>query len=192
MRNVSIMFVFALSACSPVSQQTGLRSPSENGESMPQQTHVTFASDAREPPRDTDLLVTTETTCPVGRSCDIVEVIDVHTNASSADKGFEELRAMARVKQADAVLSAEFEHGGKDKPSHLSAMFVRYGKPVPPHTVLGDIEVPSDGMDRDKGLARLMAKAHAMNGDQVIDVTFEHGEDGAQGVLKGRVIQFDR
>lgn len=177
MRTTSAIFVLAIAGCSPASQPTRL---AFSHEPRPQTA------------RAADLLVTTEPRCPKGRSCDIVEIVDVHTDATSEDKGFEELRAMAKARQADAVVSAEFEHGGQDKPSHLSAVIVRYGQPVPRHTVLGEIEVPSSGTDRDKGLTQLMAKAYAMSGDQVIDVTFEHGEDGAQGVLKGRVIRFDR
>lgn len=175
MRTMSMMFAFAIAACSPAAQ-----------------SRLAFSSDARSAKPATDLLVMTEPNCPAGRSCDIVQIVDLHTDATSEDKGFDELRAMAKARQADAVISAEFEHGGDDKPSHLSGVIVRYGRPVPPHTVLGEIEVPSAGTDRDKGLTALLAKAHAMSGDQVIDVTFEHGEDGAMGLLKGRVIRFDR
>ena len=176
------VFVFAIAACAPVSQGRSARAFDE----------PMLGVSSRSPPssRTTKLLVTTEPTCPVGHSCDIVAIVDVHTEATSEQKGFDELRAMAMAKQADAVVGAEFEHGGKDEPSHLSGVIVRYGRPVPPHVELGEIEIPSDGTDQDKGLAQMMAKAYAMGGDQVIDVTFEHGEEGAQGVLKGRVIRY--
>lgn len=29
-----------------------------------------------------------------------------------------------------------------------------------------------------------------MGGDQVIDVTFEHGDDGQQGHLRGKVVKY--
>lgn len=188
MHRAPALFVLSIAACTPVSQPAyqGLSASESLGHSD-QSSRV-----AAPAPAPSDLLVTTEQTCPPGRSCDIVAVIDVHTSASSEEKGFEELRAMARAKRADAVIGAEFEHGEGDNPSHLSAVLVRYGNPVPPHTVLGEIEVPSDGNDRDKGLTQLMSRAYAMSGDQVIDVTFEHGEDGKKGVLKGVVIRFDR
>lgn len=136
--------------------------------------------------------VTTSQECPSGHACDILEVVDLHTEAMSEDKGFAELRARAAAAGADAVVGAEFEHGAAGEPSHLSGVMVRYGQPVPPHVDLGPIDIPSDPADRDKGLATLTARAHEMGGDQVIDVVFDHGDDGAQGHLRGRVIKFTR
>ena len=148
-------------------------------------------SAAPTPPRG--ILVTTQPTCPKGiDGCDILEIVDVHTDAASEDKGFEELRRLARARGGDAVIGAEFEHGSDDERSHLSGVIVRYGAPVPPHTVIGDIDIASDPDDQRKGLDELMARASAMGGDQVIAVTFEHGEDGAMGRLHGRVIRFRR
>ena len=129
-------------------------------------------------------------TCPTGHHCDIVEVVDIHTQAASEDKGFDELRARAASLHGDAVLAAEFEHGEGKEPSHLSGMIVRYGQGVPPHVDVGMIDIPSDEKDENKGLVTLMERARAMGGDQVIDVTFEHGDDGAQGHLRGKVIRF--
>jgi uncharacterized protein YbjQ (UPF0145 family) len=63
---------------------------------------------------------------------------------------------------------------------------------VPPHVDLGEIDIPSDEDNEDKGLATLSARAHAMGGDQVIGVTFEHGDNGEQGHLKGRAIRYTR
>ncbi len=137
------------------------------------------------------LLVTTAQTCPRGHTCDILEVVDLHTNADSEDKGFDELRAHARAIGANAVVAAEFEHGDNGEPSHLSGMIVRYGKPIPPHVDLGEVDIPSDPQAIDKGLAMLAARAHEMGGDNVIGVTFEHGEDGAQGHLRGHVIRYE-
>ena len=136
------------------------------------------------------ILVTTQQTCPTGHDCDILDVIDIHTHATSEDKGFDELRARAARMGGDAVVGAEFEHGDGDEPSHLSGMIVRYGKPVPPHVDLGMIDIPSDEKDENKGLAELSRRARAMGGNQVIDVTFEHGDDGQQGHLRGKVIKF--
>lgn len=140
-----------------------------------------------------DILVTTQPTCPPRvAGCDILEIIDLHTDATSEDKGFEELRRLARARGGDAVIGAEFEHGEDRERSHLSGVIVRYGAAVPPHTVIGDVEVASDPDDQRKGLDELMARASSMGGDQVIAVTFEHGEDGAMGRLHGRVIRFQR
>ena len=136
------------------------------------------------------VLVIPEGNCPGDHHCDILEVVDIHTRADSQDKGFDELRARAAAMGADAVVGAEFEHGDGAEPSHLSGMIVRYGRPVRPHVDVGQIDIPSDENDENKGLAELGRRAHEMGGDQVIDVTFEHGDDGAQGHLRGKVIRF--
>jgi uncharacterized protein YbjQ (UPF0145 family) len=134
--------------------------------------------------------VVTEQNCPGGHACHILDVVDIHTQADSQDNGFDELRARAASMGGDAVVGAEFEHGDHGDPSHLSGMIVRYGRPAPPHTDLGMIDIPSDEKDENKGLAELSRRAHEMGGSQVIDVTFEHGEDGAQGHLRGKVIKY--
>jgi uncharacterized protein YbjQ (UPF0145 family) len=136
--------------------------------------------------------VITEDHCPGNHHCDILEVVDIHTAAASQDKGFDELRARASTMGADAVVGAEFEHGDGGEPSHLSGMIVRFGPPVPPHEDIGMVDIPSDERDEDKGLQELSRRATAMGGDRVIDVTFEHGEDGAQGHLRGKVIRYTR
>lgn len=140
-----------------------------------------------------EITITTEQTCPPQvSSCDILEIVDLHTDAASEDKGFDELRRLAARRGGDAVLGAEFEHGEGDERSHLSGIIVRYGDPIPPHVVLGEIDVPSDPDDQAKGLSELTARGHRMGGDQVIGVTFEHGEGGAKGHLRGRVIRYTR
>lgn len=136
------------------------------------------------------ILVIPGEACPDGHHCNILEVVDIHTRATSQDKGFDELRARAAALGADAVVGAEFEHGDGDEPSHLSGMIVRYGKPVPPHIDIGMIDIPSDENDENKGLAELTRRAVEMGGSQVINVTFEHGDDGAQGHLRGKVIKY--
>lgn len=142
------------------------------------------------PPTVQELLVSTQQTCPAAvDGCDILEIIDLHTDATSEDKGFDELRELARRRGGDAVIGAEFEHGEDDERSHLSGMIVRYSTAPPPHAVLGDVEIASDPDDQAKGLDQLMVRAAAMGGDQVIGVTFEHGENGGAGRLRGQVIR---
>jgi uncharacterized protein YbjQ (UPF0145 family) len=136
--------------------------------------------------------VSTEQNCPLrdGRPCEILEIVDLHTEATSEDKGFDELRARAAAEGGEAVMAAEFEHGEGDKPSHLSGMVVRYGQPIPAHETIGELDIPSDPTERDKGMTAMLERAHEMGGSRVIDVTFEHGEDGKQGHLRGRVIRY--
>ncbi len=62
----------------------------------------------------------------VGRMTEVVGVLDFHTDASTADKGFEQLKARAAALGADAVIGAEFEHGDPGEKSHLSGMAVRF------------------------------------------------------------------
>ena len=62
----------------------------------------------------------------VDRPTEVVGVLDFHSNATSEDKGFDELRAHAAAMGADAVIGAEFEHGEGNEPSHLSGMAVRF------------------------------------------------------------------
>jgi hypothetical protein len=62
----------------------------------------------------------------VDRPTEVVGVLDFHSQATSEDKGFEELRARAAAMGAEAVIGAEFEHGEGNEPSHLSGMAVRF------------------------------------------------------------------
>src|SRR5438552_10146629 len=90
---------------------------------------------------DPRILITTQQTCPPkAAGCDILEVVDLHTSATSEDKGFDELRVRAAARGGDAVIGAEFEHGEGNEPSHLSGMIVRYGQPAQPHVDLGRID----------------------------------------------------
>lgn len=177
MRITSVVVSFAFIGCGATPQAA--RSPSV------EDIHELTSS-----PGASRIVVIPEDHCPNGHNCDILDVIDIHTHATSQDKGFDELRARAAALGADAVVGAEFEHGDGNEPSHLSGMIVRYGRPVPPHVDVGTVDIPSDEKDQNKGLAELSRRAYQMGGNQVIDVTFEHGDDGAQGHLRGKVIRF--
>lgn len=139
------------------------------------------------------MLVTADRTCSAREgTCGILEVVDLHTRANSEDKGFDELRARAAALGADAVIGAEFEHGSEGEPSHLSGLIVRYGPPAPAYVDIGEVAVASDPNASDKGLAELIAKSRAIGGDRVVGVTFEHGEDGKPGQVKGRAVRYVR
>lgn len=131
--------------------------------------------------------------CPAPRAqmCFVLEIVDIHTDARSQAKGFDELRARAAALDADAVIGAEFEHGEAGR-SHLAGMIVRYGDPLPPYVEIGVIEIASDPNSADKGLAALLARGREMGADRVVDVTFEHGEDGAPGRVRGRAVKCAR
>jgi uncharacterized protein YbjQ (UPF0145 family) len=130
--------------------------------------------------------------CPGDHICTVLEVVDIHTRATSQDKGFDELRARAAALGADAVMDAEFEHGEGSEPSHLSGTIVRGCETIPPYQVIGAIDVESDPGSTDKGMAELHRRRVAMGGDMVIGITFEHGDNGEKGHLRGQVIRYTR
>lgn len=130
------------------------------------------------------------TTKSLGRPCEVVGVLDMHTNAESEDKGFDELRYRASALGADAVIGAEFEHGDNGEPSHLSGMAVKFAKPTPEYDVLGEIDIPSEPNSTDKGVAEMARRARQMGADLIVDVEFEHGDNGALGHLKGKAVRF--
>ena len=130
--------------------------------------------------------------CPSDHFCDVVEIVDIHTKATSQDKGFDELRLRAAELHAEAVVDAEFEHGEGGEPSHLSGTVVRGCKTIPSYTVIGSVDIESDGTDADKGMTELTRRRQAMGGDNVINIQFEHGDNGEKGHLRGNVIRYTR
>ena len=134
------------------------------------------------------VLVTPDTN--LGRHLDVVGVLDFHTAADSQEKGFDELRRKASELGADAVIGAEFEHGEKGEPSHLSGMAVKYApEDTRPYDVLGqlDIETPEDA--EDKGFETLKAKAWAMGADEIRGITFDHGKEGGTSHVRGTAVR---
>ena len=136
------------------------------------------------------IVVTTDKS--VGRDCEIVAVFDVHTDADSQDKGFDELRRRAAEVGADAVIGAEFEHGDDGEKSHLSGMAVKWTKPRPAYDPIGEIDIPSNEDDEDKGLDKMREEAKQMGADEVVNVQFEHGEEGQMGHLTGLAVKYRR
>jgi uncharacterized protein YbjQ (UPF0145 family) len=130
--------------------------------------------------------------CPNDHFCTVVEIVDLHTRATSEDKGFDELRARASALGADAVMDAEFEHGEGSEPSHLSGTIVRGCNTIPTYEVIGAVDIESDGESSEKGMAELHRRRAAMGGDLVIGIQFEHGEHGEKGHLRGKVIRYTR
>jgi uncharacterized protein YbjQ (UPF0145 family) len=177
MRIVSLSFALALAGCTQPTSAAEETLPPPS----PSDYHV-----------GSGVPITTQQSCPTGHACNILEILDLHTSATSEDKGFDELRARAAAAGADAVIGAEFEHGDDGGQSHLSGVLVRYATPPPPHEDLGEIDIPSNEDDQDKGMAAMSERMREMGGDQVINVTFEHGDDGAQGHLRGMVIRYNR
>ena len=174
-----VALLAALSACASTSSQVQTSFATSGGSGSSESSSSS-----------TDIVVTTAKS--LDRSCEILEVFDIHTHADSEDKGFDELRARAKAIGADAVIGAEFEHGDGNEPSHLSGMAVKYTQPTPPYDVLGNIDIPSDEDASDKGLDAMKEQARAMGADEIIDVHFEHGEEGKLGHLTGVAVKYRR
>ena len=129
---------------------------------------------------------------PKGRTM-VLGVLDMHTSATNPDKGFDVLRVRAAQLGADAVIGAEFEHGDGDEPSHLSGMAIRYlGGVERPYVVLGRIDIATAEDADDKGYDAMRAKAAAIGADEVIDVKFDHGEEGGVSHLTGTAVRHVR
>ena len=175
MRAAMLLLVLALvPACATTSHPFGSSTP---------------RSTARAAPIDSSRIVVTTSNDPQ-RPSEVVALLDIHTDADTEDKGFDELRARAAALGADAVISADFDHGDSGGKSHLSGVAVRYIKPIPAYDVLGTIDITSDPDSENKGLPELRKRAKEMGADWVVGIHFSHGEEGQQGHLTGTAVKF--
>lgn len=125
------------------------------------------------------------------KPCEVVGVLDFHTDATSEDKGFDELRREAARLGADAVISAEFEHGEEGEKSHLSGVAIRWKTPDDrPFVELGPIDIATPEDADDKGFEAMRAQARAMGADKIVNVHFEHGAEGAMSHLTGTAVRY--
>jgi uncharacterized protein YbjQ (UPF0145 family) len=126
-----------------------------------------------------------------GFPTEVVAVLDFHTEETSQDKGFDELREKAAELGATEVIGAQFEHGAEGEKSHLSGMAV---KPRVddhrPFVVIGQIDIATPEDADDKGFERMRAQARALGADKVVDVRFEHGEEGGMSHLTGQAVKY--
>lgn len=110
----------------PISAPTGAAPLGSGLELELDERAFTFTPDAAPAPEPVEVarvIVTHDR--EIGYPSEVVGVLDFHSQASSEDKGFAELRARAAALGADAVIGAEFEHGEDGGLSHLSGMAVR-------------------------------------------------------------------
>ncbi len=125
------------------------------------------------------------------KPCEVVGVLDFHTDATSEDKGFDELRREAARLGADAVISAEFEHGEEGEKSHLSGVAIRYKSlDERPIVEVGRIDIATPEDDDDKGFEKMRAQARALGADKVVNVHFEHGAEGGMSHLTGIAVRY--
>lgn len=120
----------------------------------------------------------------------VVAVLDFHTAAESQDKGFEELRARATALGADEVIGAEFEHGEKGEPSHLSGMAIKYQPDdTRAYKVIGNIDIATPEDADDKGFDKMRSRGRELGADKIVDVVFKHGEEGGMSHLTGVAVK---
>jgi uncharacterized protein YbjQ (UPF0145 family) len=125
------------------------------------------------------------------RPYEIVGVLDFHTSETSEDKGFDQLRLKAGALGADAILSAEFEHGDEGEKSHLSGVAIRWKTEDPrPYVIIGSIDIPTPEDADDKGFETMRAEAREMGADEVVNVHFEHGKEGGVSHLTGIAVRY--
>jgi hypothetical protein len=119
---VKIAIIASLVACvpPPAAQPTNVYVSSEAHASV----EAGGGGEEQLPPRARTIQVFVDKRIP--RPTEVLGVFDFHSEATSEDKGFDELRRRAAEIGADAVIGAEFEHGEGSEPSHLSGMAVRF------------------------------------------------------------------
>ncbi len=123
--------------------------------------------------------------------CEVVGVLDFHTEETSEDKGFDQLKIKANEMGAEAVISAEFEHGEEGEKSHLSGVAIRRKIwDERKYVELGKIDIATPEDADDKGFEAMRQKARAMGADKIVDVRFEHGKEGGTSHLTGTAVKY--
>ncbi len=126
------------------------------------------------------------------RATEILGLIDFHAEMGDQDKALEGLKAKAESLGADAVTAVEFHHGEGKEPSHLSGTAVRFRDLLGgrKYEAIQKIEVVFEMEQEDEGLRGLKEKARQLHADLIIDVKFEHGEEGQKPRVSGTAIRF--
>lgn len=128
----------------------------------------------------------------LGRPCETMAILDLHSHAVDEATGFEELRRWAATVGGDAVVAARFEAATDGETAHLSGVVVRYKAVDPrPYDVLARVEVRTDTAVPDKGLEALRTKASELGADKLVDVRFQHSDDGISH-LSGLAVRYRR
>ena len=180
-----------LSACTSAYERAPATSYASYGAPPPPPSSITTTSIAHAPLSESAAKIQVFTDAVPPKPCEVVGVLDFHTDEDSEDKGFDQLRAKAAELGADAVISADFEHGAEGEKSHLSGVAVRYKvKDERPYTAIARIDIPTPEDAEDKGFETMRTEAAALGADEVINVRFEHGKEGEMSHLTGLAIRF--
>ena len=130
----------------------------------------------------------------LGCASEVLGIVDVHEPVKTVDQALHELRLDAARLDAEAVVGVEFHHGEPgEEPTHLSGQAVRCNDLLKgrAYDVIGDVVV-KEKMGDEEGLYRAMKqKAKSLGADLILDVQFEHGDGGEEGLkLSGKAIRF--
>lgn len=128
----------------------------------------------------------------LGRPCETLAIVDLHSDAGDEATGFDELRAWATRMGADAVVAARYEAATASETAHVFGIVVRFkSTDARPYDVVASVEVRSETAAPDKGLEALRTKARELGADKVVDVRFEHSEGGVSR-LRGVAVRYRR
>lgn len=130
----------------------------------------------------------------LGCPSEVLGVVDVHEPVKTIDQALHELRLDAARLDAEAVVGVEFHHGEPgEEPTHLSGQAVRCNDLLKgrAYDVIGDVVVKEKMGDEESLYRAMKQKAKSLGADLILDVQFEHGEGGEEGLkLSGKAIRF--
>jgi len=136
----------------------------------------------------------TVTSAPdLGRTCEVVAVLDMHTPLGDERRGFAELRRWAATLGGDAVVAARFQPATATERAHLFGVVVRSrAADARPYDVLAELEAQTDEDGPDKGLDALRAAARELGADKIVDVRFVHDAGDGVSRVTGLAIRYRR
>ena len=130
----------------------------------------------------------------LGCASEVLGIVDVHEPVKTVDQALHELRLDAARLDAEAVVGVEFHHGEPgEEPTHLSGQAVRCNDLLKgrAYDVIGDVVVKEKMGDEESLYRAMKQKAKSLGADLILDVQFEHGEGGEEGLrLSGKAIRF--
>lgn len=124
---------------------------------------------------------------------EVLGLVDVHENVASVEQALGELKLRGAELGAEAVVGVDFEHGDGHEATHLSGMAVRCRDLIRgrQYDVIADVEVPGDMSGEEEAFRRIKLRARELRADLLIDVAFEHGENGRGPTrLRAKAIRF--
>lgn len=129
----------------------------------------------------------------LGCRIEALGVVDVHEGVGSVEQALAELKLRAAELGAEAVIGVDFEHGSGREATHLSGMAVRCRDLIRGrrYDVIADVDVPGEMGGEEEAFRRLKQRARELRADLLVDVAFDHGENGRGPTrLRAKAIRF--